>query len=213
MMRFHRGLDIDTSQAHLDRANSLRAWKYLRPYRMMLLASLGVITMASIVSVAPAFVFKRLIDHSTPARDLGSVDRLAAAAVGLALFTTTLSLVNRWFGARIGEGLIYDLRSDLYRHVQAMPLAFFTRTQTGSLLSRLSSDVVGAQATVGTAASVTSDLMTLASTLIAMVALSWQVTALALLVLPGFFVLDRQLGPRLKELTRKRMRLNASMTS
>ena len=212
-MRFHRGFEVDVSQAKLDRANARRAWGFLRPYRLLLAGYLGVILLSSVLQVVPPFVFKRLIDHAIPARDLGSVDRLAVLAVILAVVTSGLSLVNRWFGARIGEGLIYDLRSALYRHVQAMPLAFFTRTQTGSLLSRLSSDVVGAQATVGTLASVTSDLMTLLSTLVAMVALSWQITALALLVLPGFFVIDRRLGPRLKQLARRRMTLNASMSS
>ena len=92
--------------------------------------------------------------------------------VGLALATTALSLVNRWFGSVIGEGIIYDLRSALYDHVQRMPVAFFTRTQTGSLMSRLTNDVLDAQNAVGTVASVVSDVMTLAATLVPMFVLS-----------------------------------------
>ena len=107
---------------------------------------------------------------------------------------TGLGLLNRWLGSRIGEGLIYDLRVALFGHVQRMPLAFFTHTQTGSLLSRLSNDVLGAQQAVGTLSTVTSDLFILATTLTAMLLLSWKVTLLALLVVPGFVVLDRQHG-------------------
>src|SRR2546423_3137743 len=125
MMRFYRHADIDTSQAKLDRATLRRAWTFVRPYRLMLLAYLGVIVLPAVSQVIPPFIFKRLIDHAIPARDLGSVNRLALGAVALAVFTSGLSLVNRWFGARIGEGMIYDLRAALYDHVQGMPLAFF----------------------------------------------------------------------------------------
>ena len=213
MRVFHSRLDIDTSNAKVDRATARRAWSFLAAYRMLLAGYLLVIALSSVLQVVPPFIFKRLIDHAIPARDLGSVNRLALAAIGVAVATSGLSLVNRWYGARIGEGIIYDLRAALHEHVQRMPLAFFTRTQTGALLSRLSSDVVGAQQTVGTVASVTSDAMVLVSTIVAMVALSWQITVLSLFVIPGFFALDRYLGPRLKELTRRRMQLNAAMTT
>ena len=135
------------------------------------------------------------------------------AAVAVAVAITGLNLVNRWLGSTIGEGLIYDLRVALYDHVQRMPIAFFTRTQTGSLMSRLSNDVLGAQQTVGTAASVTSDVFTLAFTLAAMLALSWKVTLLSLVVIPGFVLLDRRLARRLAALSRRRMALNADMSS
>ena len=210
-MRYVRGADIDVDNARLDRAVARRAWAFVRPYRAMLLVYLGVIVLASVLGVVPPLIFKQLIDHAIPERDMGLVNLLAFAAVGLAVVTTGLSLLNRWFGARIGEGVIYDLRVALYNHVQSMPIAFFTRTQTGALLSRLSNDVVGAQQTVGTVATVTSNVLQLVTTLAAMVVLSWQITALALMVLPAFIVLDRRLGRRLKELARRRMHLNAGM--
>src|SRR5919109_694573 len=111
------------------------------------------------------------------------------------------------------EGLIYDLRVALYRHVQRMPLSFFTYTQRGSLLSRLSNDVLGAQQAVGTLSAVTSDVFTLATTLTAMLLLSWKVTLLALLVVPGFVLLDRKMAKRLAALSRQRMGFNADMSS
>ena len=211
MMRYRRGADIDLENAKLDRAVARRAWAFVQPYRTMLLLYLAAIVVSSVMGVLPPLVFKRLIDDAIPSGDLGAVNLLAVAAVGIAVVTTALSLLNRWFGARIGEGLIYDLRVALYRHVQSMPVAFFTRTQTGALLSRLSNDVIGAQQTVGTLATVTSNVLQLVTTLAAMVVLSWQITGLALMVLPVFIVLDRRLGTRLKELARQRMQLNAGM--
>ncbi|MBW3669399.1 MAG: ABC transporter ATP-binding protein/permease [Actinobacteria bacterium] len=212
-MRYRRGADLDLENAKLDRAVARRAWQFLRPYRALLLLYLVAIVVSSALGVLPPLIFKRLIDDAIPARDLGAVNLLAMAAVGVAVVTTALSLLNRWFGARIGEGVIYDLRVALYHHVQSMPLAFFTRTQTGALLSRLSTDVVGAQQTVGTVATVTSDVLQLTTTLAAMVLLSWQITGLALMVLPVFIVLDRRLGSRLKQLARQRMHLNAGMST
>ena len=139
----------------------------------------------------PPLLVRDLVDTLTNHGGMGQVDLLAAAMVGVALATTALSLVNRWFGSVIGEGIIYDLRVQLYTHVQRMPVAFFTRTQTGSLMSRLTSDVLDAQNAVGTAASVVSDIFTLVATLIPMFILSPEITSLALLVLPPFIVLDR----------------------
>ena len=144
---------------------------------------------------------------------MGQVDLLAAAMVGVALATTALSLVNRWFGSVIGEGIIYDLRVKLYTHVQQMPVAFFTRTQTGSLMSRLTSDVLDAQNAVGTAASVVSDIFALVATLIPMFVLSPEITSLALLVLPPFILLDRVMARRISRLSRHQMQLNADMSA
>src|SRR6202011_5689185 len=121
---------------------------------------------------------KALVDTITGHHGVHQVDMLAAGMVGLALATTAISLVNRWFGSVIGEGIIYDLRVKLYTHVQRMPVAFFTRTQTGSLMSRLTNDVLDAQNAVSTAASVLSDLLTLGATLVPMYVLSPGITGL-----------------------------------
>ncbi|MFP5327019.1 MAG: ABC transporter ATP-binding protein, partial [Acidimicrobiia bacterium] len=190
-----------------------RAWRFARPYRRFLIAYLLTLAVSAFVAVLPQQVFRKLIDDAIPERDLGMVNVLVGAAVGLALLETALRLLHRWFGSAIGEGLIFDLRTALFDHVQRMPVAFFTRTQTGSLLSRLNNDVVGAQGTVSTLATVTSNVFLLVATLIAMLTLHWQVTLFALLILPAIVVLDRKLSPRLVRLSRQRMELNADMNA
>ena len=202
-------------KAKVSRATLARAWGFARPYRWLLAAYLGTIALAALVGTLPPLIFKALIDGALPPAptDPSLVDRLFVAAVAVAVAITALNLVNRWLGSRIGEGLIYDLRVALYDHVQRMPIAFFTRTQTGALMSRLSNDVLGAQQTVGTTASVASDLLTLAFTLGVMLTLSWRVTLLSLLVIPGFVLLDRRMARRLAALSRRRMGINADMSS
>ena len=205
----------ELEKAKVDRATVGRAWGFARAYRGQLIAYLGTIILAALVGTLPPLVFKALIDNALPPghSDPGLVNWLFVGAVALAIVITGLNLVNRWLGSRIGEGLIYDLRVALYDHVQRMPIAFFTRTQTGSLMSRLSNDVLGAQQTVGTTASVTSDVFTLAFTLTAMLALSWKITLLSLIVIPMFVLLDRRLARRLTALSRRRMTINADMSS
>ena len=211
-----RGLDPEELRnAKVSRATLRRAWGFAGAYRGSLAAYLGTIVLAALVGTLPPLIFKALIDGALPpaAPDPGLVNRLFLAAVAVAVAVTALNLVNRWLGARIGEGLIYDLRVALYDHVQRMPIAFFTRTQTGALMSRLSSDVLGAHQTVGTTASVASDVFTLAFTLAAMLALSWKITLLSLLVIPVFLLLDRAMARRLAAISRRRMGLNADMSS
>jgi ATP-binding cassette subfamily B protein len=178
---------------------------------------LAVIVATTAIAVTPPLIFKTLIDDALGGGrrpgHLNEVTWLFAAAVGVAVATTALALVGRWYASFIGEGLIFDLRTALYEHVQKMPVDFFTRTQTGSLMSRLSNDVLGAQQTVGTLSSVISDILGLVTTLAVMLFLSWQVTVASLLVVPFFIVLDRKLGKRLASLSRKRMVLNASMNT
>ena len=140
---------------------------------------------------------------------------LAAAVAVLALADAALGLAQRWYSARIGEGLIYDLRNEVFQHVQRQPIAFFTRTQTGSLVSRLNSDVIGAQqALTSTLASVVSNIISLALVLATMFYLSWQVTVVALVLLPVFILPARRIGRRMQRLhpradaTRRRTRLD-----
>jgi ATP-binding cassette subfamily B protein len=198
----------------IDRATLRRAWTFARPYRGLLGLQLAGLAGTAILGILPPLVLKALVDRAVTHRlSTGGVNVLVAAAVAIALTMTALGLLNRWLGSRIGEGLIYDLRVALFRHVQRMPVAFFTYTQTGSLLSRLSNDVLGAQQAVGTLSTVTSDLFTLVTTLTAMLLLSWKVTLLALLVVPGFVILDRRMAKRLATLSRQRMSYNADMSS
>ena len=204
-------LGEELERARVNPATVKRAWGFARPYRTQILLYLATIIVSSAVAVGPPWVFKRLIDNAIPQRSLGQVNVLFALAVGLALGETGMRLLNRYFGARVGEGLIYDMRIALYDHVHRMPIAFYPRTQTGNLLSRLSNDVVGAQATITTLATVTSDVFLLTFVLISMFSLSWQVTLATLMILPLILVLDRQLSPRMVALSRIRMQLNGEM--
>ena len=190
-----------------------RIWQFLRPYRLRLVLYLLVIVATAVVGSIPPLLVRDLIDKGVARHDVALVDILAVAMVGLALLTTALSLVNRWFGSVIGEGIIYDLRVQLYDHVQRMPVAFFTRTQTGSLMSRLTNDVLDAQNAVGTVASVLSDVFTLVATLVPMFVLSPAITGFALLVLPPFVLVDRLMAGRISRLSRHRMQLNADMST
>ena len=215
MSRWPRhSLDPADLERGVDPATTRRAFGFARPYRRLLMLNLAGIVAASLVGILPPLVLKSLVDHAEAGTlDTATLNVLVVVAVLVALLTTGLGLLNRWLGSRIGEGLIYDLRVALYEHVQRMPIAFFIHTQTGSLLSRLSSDVLGAQQVVGTMTTVTSNVFTLLSTLAVMFVLSWKVTLLALVVIPGFVVLDRRMGRRLGSLSRSRMRVNAEMST
>ena len=207
-------LDPSELERGIDRATLRRAWGFARPYRWLLAFQLFGLAGFAAAGILPPLVLKALVDRAVDGRlTPGGVNVLVLAAVAVALAMTSLGLFNRWLGSRIGEGLIYDLRVALFRHVQRMPLAFFTYTQTGSLLSRLSNDVLGAQQAVGTFSAVTSDVFVLTTTLTAMLLLSWKVTLLALLVVPGFVLLDRKMAKRLATLSRQRMRFNADLSS
>ncbi|MCL2395828.1 MAG: ABC transporter ATP-binding protein/permease [Acidimicrobiaceae bacterium] len=203
----------DFKDVKIQRATLSRIWQFLRAYRVKLFVYLLVIVASSGLGAVPPLVTKALVDTIAHHGTIGRVEVLAALMVVLSLTTIALSIVNRWYGSVIGEGIIYDLRTQLYNHVQRMPVAFFTRTQTGSLMSRLTNDVQDAQSSVSTVASVTSDVFTLVATLIPMFVLSWQITSLALLVLPPFLVLDRLLSKRIIRVSRQSMRLNATMST
>jgi ATP-binding cassette, subfamily B, bacterial len=212
--RRHRDL-AELRAANITKGTNGRIWRFLKPYRVRLCLYLAVIVASAVVGSLPPLLVRELIDKgigSHQHHNIHLVDILAIAMVGLALTTTALSLLNRWFGSVIGEGIIYDLRAKLYDHVQRMPVAFFTRTQTGSLMSRLTNDVLDAQNAVSTAASVLSDIFTLGATLVPMFILSPAITGFALLVLPPFILLDRLMAGRISRLARHQMQLNADMS-
>jgi ATP-binding cassette subfamily B protein len=196
-----------------------RIARFAAPYKRELMGFLGVIVVASTFDVVNPLVFKKIIDDgigkNPPATGRpGLVIALAAVVVALALLSAGLSLVQRWYSARIGEGLIYDLRAKVYAHVQRMPIAFFTRTQTGALITRLNNDVLGAQqAFTGTLSQVVSNVIGVTLTLIAMFILSWQITLMSLVLLPVFIIPARLIGTRLQELTRESYALNAQMNT
>ena len=146
-----------------------RVWKFARPYRWMIFGFVTVIVIEALLALVPPLLFKRIIDNAIANHDRVEVNVLAGIIVASALLTGALSFVERWWSSRIGEGLIYDLRVEVFDHVQRMPIAFFTRTQTGALISRMNNDVIGAQqAVTGTLGSVVSNVVMLITTLIAM---------------------------------------------
>jgi ATP-binding cassette subfamily B protein len=196
-----------------------RIGRFAAPYKRDLTLFLILIVVDALVAVANPLIFKKVIDDgigkNPPAT--GSTNVVLAMAlllVGLALFDAILGLIQRWYSARIGEGLIYDMRAKVYAHVQRQPIAFFTRTQTGALISRLNNDVLGAQqAFTGTLSNVVSNAIGVVTTLAAMFILSWQITLLSLVLLPVFIIPARLLGTRLQALTREGYGLNAQMNN
>ncbi len=184
------------------------------PYRRLLSVFLLLIVVEALASAANPLIYRAIIDDGILGRDTGLVVGLAALLAVLAITDTILSLIQRWISARIGEGLIFDLRAQVYAHVQRMPIAFFTRTQTGALVSRLNSDVLGAQrAFTDTFSSVVGNLIGVIITLVAMLFLSWQITIMALALLPVILLPARWVGARVGAITRESYELNAEMTS
>jgi ATP-binding cassette subfamily B protein len=186
---------------------------YARPYRRELIVFLMATALDAVVTVAVPLLLGRTvtaIQHRETAVVLG----IAGTVAGLAVFDAALSLGQRWYSARVGEGLIFDLRTSVFEHVQRQPIAFFTRAQTGSLVSRLNSDVIGAQqAITSTLSGVVSNLLSLILVLAAMFYLSWVVTVAALVLMPVFILPARTLGRRMQRLTRESMQLDAAMGS
>jgi ATP-binding cassette subfamily B protein len=211
-----RGFSRDPSvtKQRLKRGTVRRIAGYARPYRWDLAVFLLATALDAVVTVSYPVLLGVIIDKGIVPRRTGVVLALAGVVVGLALFDAFLSLVQRYFTARVGEGLIYDLRTQVFGHVQRQPLAFFTRAQTGSLVSRLNSDVIGAQqALTSTLSSVVSSTLQLVLVLVTMFYYSWLVTVIALLLLPVFIVPARLVGRRLQRLTRESMQLDAAMGS
>jgi ATP-binding cassette subfamily B protein len=191
-----------------------RIGSYARPYRWQLAAFLLVTVLDAVITVSYPLLLRVIIDNGILPRDSAVVVAVAGAVAGIALFDALLGFASRWFSSRIGEGLIYDLRTEVFGHVQRQPIAFFTRTQTGSLVSRLNSDVIGAQqALTSVLSSVLSSLIQLVLVLIAMFYLSWLVTLIALAMLPLFILPARLVGRRLQRLARESMQLDAEMGS
>ena len=211
-MRAGRREDFD--DARFDRRLALRVWGYARPYRRQLLFFLATIVTNSLLSIVPPLLFRSIVDDAIPDGDRGFVWTLAALAIGVAVAQTALDMLHRWWSSTIGEGLIFDLRTALYDHVQRMPIAFFTRSQTGALVSRMNNDVIGAQrALTGTLGQVVFNVIALVTTLGAMFALEWRLTLLTLLIAPVFLLPAERVGRRLQAITREGMEVNAGMNA
>ncbi len=198
----------------VNRALVRRILGYARNYRTLITLFLITLVLASLLSVAQPLMIPRLVDDGINQGNSQVVTVMAIIIALLAVLDAGLGLVGRWFSSRIGEGLIYDLRTEVYDHVQRQSVAFFTRAQTGALISRLNSDVIGAQqAFTSTLGGVLGNLISVVIVLTAMFFLSWQVTVVSLLLVPLFLIPARWMGRRLQGLTREQMGLNADMST
>jgi ATP-binding cassette, subfamily B, bacterial len=197
-------------------AAARRVAAFARPYRVQIGVFLVTVVVSAAIGVASPVLAGDVVNAITSGGSGagGTVVRIALLIAGLAVVDALLSLAQRWFSARIGEGIIFDLRTRVYDHVQRMPLQFFTRTQTGALVSRLNNDVLGAQrAFTSTLSGVVSNVIQLVLTAVVMVTLSWQITVLSLVLLPVFILPARRVGRRLAELTRESYGLDAKMNA
>lgn len=184
------------------------------PYKVLLAFFLITVVIDAFLIVATPLLLRRLIDEGVIPKNIELVTNLAFAVGVIAVADALFSMAGRWFSSRIGEGLIYDLRKQIFEHVQRQSIAFFTRTQTGALISRLNSDVIGAQqAFTSTLSGVISNLLGLILVTITMFTLSWQITLISLVLLPVFLIPTKWVGRKLQGYTRQSFDLNAQMSA
>ena len=191
-----------------------RIFSYGKPYKRQISIFLVTVVIEALLVISSPLLLRELIDKGVIPRDPGLVTKLALLVGLLAIVDAAFNIFGRWFSARIGEGLIYDLRSQVFAHIQRQSIAFFTRTQTGALISRINSDVMGAQqAFTGTLSGVVSNFVSLVLVVTTMLILSWQITLVSLLLLPVFLLPTKWVGKRIQALTRDAFNLNATMSS
>jgi ATP-binding cassette subfamily B protein len=191
-----------------------RVWEFAKPYRWLVLGLLVTILFISAITLISPLLYRDLIDNAIPNGNLRRLNLLALGMIGVPIMNGIIGVWQRRFNARIGEGVIFDLRRALYAHMQRMSLRFFTQTRTGELMSRLNNDVIGAQRAISnTLVSIISNFVSLVATLSIMLALEWRLTLLGLVILPLFILPARRVGRILRDLSRKSMELNAEMST
>ncbi|HWA66571.1 MAG TPA: ABC transporter ATP-binding protein [Mycobacteriales bacterium] len=206
--------DSSVVDAKLPPGTLRRIARFAAPYKRQLVWFLLLIVLDAVIGAVNPLIFRAILDKGIGHHRVGLTELLAGVVAVLAVVDAVESLASRWFSARIGEGLIYDMRSKVFEHIQRMPIAFFTRTQTGALISRINNDVLGAQqAFTGTLSNVVSNVISVAIVLGAMFYLSWQITLLALVLLPLFIIPARLMAGRLQRITRESYVLNAEMST
>ena len=212
----HRSMTADPSvkQQKLKAGTVKRIFTFAKPYRLSIWIFLFTVVIDAALIVATPLLLRQLIDEGVIPQDGALVTRLAIYVGLLAVADAAMSMLGRYFSSRIGEGLIYDLRSLVFGHVQRQSIAFFTRTQTGALISRINSDVMGAQqAFTATLSGLVSNVVSLVLVGVTMLILSWQITIFSLLLLPVFLIPTKWVGRKLQELTRDSFNTNAEMSS
>ncbi len=218
---FHQGnwwsyiqYDEEQDRPTIDRALLRRVLAYARPYRRMLGVVVVTIVVITLISLVPPLLMRDLLDTAIPAGDMLRVTLLGIGMVAVPLINGVVGVVQRWASSRAGEGMIFDLRTGVYAHLQRMSLGFFTTTRPGELMSRLNSDVVGAQSAVtGTLVSVASNGLAVVATGVIMLILEWRLTVVAIAILPLFIWPSRRVGRVLRRVTRDQMQANARMNS
>ncbi len=204
----------DVKDKKVDRKTLRRAWGFTSPYRRQLIGYLVAIVIVSLFGVLPPLVTKQILDKAIPSHDRAAISRWVLILVVVAILASGLSAIIRWLGSVLGEGVIATTRKSLYDHVQRMPIAFFTRTQTGSLMSRLNNDVVGAQsAFTFVLRSAVSNVLSVVVTLAAMLTLSWKFTLASLFVVPFLIWLSKRVGKVQEKAAREAMTRNAKMNA
>jgi ATP-binding cassette subfamily B protein len=206
--------DDSVTQQHVTKGTTRRMFGFARPYRTILIWFLVLVIIDAVVGIINPLLFRSIINNGIYGHDKQLIINLSLIAALVALVDTGLTIGIRWVSAKVGEGLIFDMRSQVFEHIQRMPLAFFTRTQTGALISRLNNDVIGAQqAFSDTLSSVVSNLISVVLVLIVMFFLSWKITIVSLIILPVFVLPAKRVGRRLSVITRESYALNAQMNN
>lgn len=200
--------------AQIDAASIKRVLQYAVAYKKMLASFVLVLLISSVISILPALLVRQIIDVAIPAADRSAVTKLALAMALVSVVSSALGLTERWFSATIGEKLTFDLRCQLFDHIQRMPMSFFTNAQTGSIISRLNSDVVGAQSALSdTFGNIISNAIVFTTTFVAMFMLEWRLPLLALCLLPFYLLPTRRVGQSLRRLSRRRMASDSTMNA
>src|SRR5690606_8756778 len=196
--------DRDVARQRLAAGTLRRILAFARPYRTQLAVFLVLIALGAAAGALTPWLFQRLIDDGIATGDTRTVVTIAAVVAGLAVVSAVLGVAERWVSASIGEGLIHDLRTAVFDHVQRMPLAFFSRAKTGALVQRLNGDVLGAQqAFTSTLSNVVSNSLTVVFVLAAMLSMSWQLTLMSLVLVPVFVLPARWFGRKIAAITRE----------
>ncbi len=220
-MGFHGGgwfsyirYDEERDRPEVSRALLRRVLAYARPYRVQVALMVGLIILTSLFSLIPPLLYRDLLDNALPNKDTTRLNWLALGVIGIPILVGLIGVAQRLFGARIGEGIICDLRQALYGHMQRMSLRFFTHTRTGEMMSRLNNDVIGAQrAVTGTMVNLITNLISLVSTLVIMLSLEWRLTLMGITILPLFILPARRVGRLLRRVAREQMAYNAEMNA
>lgn len=220
-MGFHGGgwwsyirYDEERDRPEVSRTLLRRVATYARPYWLQAALMIGLIIITSLLNLVPPLLYRDLLDNALPNGDMVRLNLLALGVIGIPILVGLIGVAQRYFGSRIGEGIIYDLRRSLYAHMQRMSMRFFTHTRTGEMMSRLNNDVIGAQrAVTGTLVNIITNLISLVSTLVIMISLEWRLTLLGVTILPLFIFPARRVGRVLRRIARQSMEYNAEMNA